>query len=113
MNNSAGSPSGSRRSGVPEAPRDGGVFVEVVGGAAGVPRVPLAWGAAGGCCAFIQCKPMATEWAHIFPHSRESRQVQRFSMSMGPWIRRPARKEVSPVCTTPRNRGGCQFELRT
>src|SRR5262249_30867561 len=49
----------------------------------------------------------------IFPHSRASRQVHTFSMSIGPLITKPARKEVSPACTIPLSKGGDQSELST
>src|ERR1044071_10049055 len=47
------------------------------------------------------------------PASREARQVQRFSMSTGPLMTRPARYDELPSCTTPLSSGGVQFEERT
>ena len=38
--------------------------------------------AASDFCPLNQCNPTATPWAQIFPHSRASRQLQRFSMSI-------------------------------
>jgi hypothetical protein len=61
----------------------------------------------------IQCNPTATECAQIVPHSRDSRQEQMFSTSMGPLMTNPARKDTSPAWTTPLSNGGLQFELST
>jgi hypothetical protein len=106
INNSAGSPSLARRS---------GSFGTADAGLAGILRVGTAGvpGAATVLREFSQCNPTATECAQIFPQSRESRQVQTFSMSMGPWITNPARNDSSPACTTPRSNGGAHSELST
>ena len=82
-------------------------------GDAGEALRPPDLASAAGCRLLSKCNPTATECAQIFPHSRDSRQVQTFSMSMGPLMTSPARKEVSPVATTPRRSGGDQLELRT
>src|SRR4051794_36956592 len=47
----------------------------------------------------------------MVPHSREGRQVQRFSISTLFLITSPARYEEAPSCTTPLRMGGVQFEL--
>src|SRR5208337_2460117 len=59
------------------------------------------------------CKPTATECAQMMPASREARQVQRFSISTGPLMTRPARYDDVPSWTTPLSRGGVQFEEMT
>src|SRR5205085_12131376 len=74
-------------------------------------RVPA--GAMPAFCVCNQCNPTATPCAQIFPHSRASRQVQRFSISTGLLMTIEARKEVSPDCTIPRNSGGAHCELST
>jgi hypothetical protein len=107
-NNSAGAPSVARRS---EGAFSGAGWVEL-GDTGEALRAPGFVGAAG-CRLRSQCNPTATECAQIFPHSLDSRQVQTFSMSMGPLMTSPARKDVSPVATTPRRSGGDQLELRT
>ena len=102
-NNSAGSPDAARWS--------ADIFLDGAGGTLAMDRFGA--GAASGCCAFNQCNPTATLCAQIFPHCRESRQLQRFSMSTPSLMTIEARKESSPACTTPRSNGGSQNELST
>ena len=100
MNNSTGSP--------PDSRRNAGIFLTGRG------RVFFA-GAEGLLifCALNQCSPTATPWAQIFPHSRASRQLQRFSMSTELWMTSEPRKVIPSACTTPRSNGGAQYELVT
>src|SRR6185436_7966630 len=99
MNSSAGSPEADRWS------ADG--FL------AGNPDAERAGGTGSACCDFNQCNPTATPCAQILPHSRASRQLQRFSISMLLLMTIEARKEASPDCTTPRSNGASQQELST
>ena len=87
---------------------EAGEFVEVEVAEGDFPEI-----AAAGCIERNQCKPTATECAQIFPHCRESRQVQRFSMSDALLITSPERYEFASACTTPLSTGAVQFELST
>src|SRR6266851_2443690 len=103
INNSAASPLGART-------RTERLFAGALG--AGEPEEARAdAGLTAACCPFSQCRPTPTAWAQIFPHSRASRQPQRFSISVSLFTTRDARKDISPDWTTPRSSGGVQLEL--